>query len=345
MRALQLVQYNHTPDAFAYTDQLAKPSVCSPFQVLVRIKAAGTNPVDAKIASGELNTSSFLPLPCIIGADFSGIVEAIGNQVEDFKVGDHVFGSLHMPFVMGTYAEYTLVDTQKDSIAKKPLHLSFEEAASAGIGVLTAYQGIVKNSPKDIHQKMRILVVGASGGVGVFGIQVAKAIHPHNTVVGICSGRNVEFVKSLGADDVIDYTDKQKYEQFIRDNENSFDLVFDCVGGDEYYQQLDPLLNKTGVFSTAVVPKGYVKANGGRLTAIAMSYKSFYKHVFASHAYAVVVSLPHDDFRSKIAPLFDTKAVSGLVHSENKIPLKDGHLAHQKLATRRTVGKIVLTME
>ena len=98
------------------------------------------------------------------------------------------------------------------------------------------------------------MIVGVSGGVGSYGIQFAKAFHPENTAVAICSGRYAKFVKSLGADVVIDYTDKTAFEEFLKQEKGTFDYIFDCVGGDAYLKKLDPLLKKLGVYSIAVGP-------------------------------------------------------------------------------------------
>ncbi|KAI8364426.1 chaperonin 10-like protein [Blakeslea trispora] len=322
MRALELTRYGSPLECFAYNENVLKPSLQSPYQILIRVKAAGTNPVDTKIASGHF--SLFPSLPNIMGADFAGIVEQKGDQVEGFEKGDAVFGSLHMPFSeCGSYAEYTVVNILHDSIAKKPPHLSFEQAASAGIAVLTAYQGIVNHQPQTTCRQ--ILVVGASGGVGAYAVQLAKALN--NTVIGICSGKNVPFVQQMGADLVVDYMDQRAFDDFRQTYQGQLDLVFDCVGGNRYHELLDPLLNDQGLYSSAVIEANHA------LT----------KPSFARHPYAIVLSLPHQDFRTRIAPLFESGQLSGMVQDqENIIPLREGHKAHLKLVTHRTVGKIVL---
>ncbi|OBZ87971.1 Reticulon-4-interacting protein 1, mitochondrial [Choanephora cucurbitarum] len=333
MRALELVQFGSPVDCFSYNEHVPTPSIQSPYQLLVRVKAAGTNPVDTKIASGDFHLGSRLPY--IIGADFAGVVEEVGDQVDGFKLGDAVFGSLHMPFSWcGSYAEYTLIDLRHDSVAKKPDSLSFEQAASAGIAILTAYQGIVNHS-RTSYPSRRILIVGASGGVGAYGVQLAKALN--HKVIGICSGKNVPFVKQMGADQVVAYTDTDQFTQFRMDHQGYFDLVFDCVGGEDYYTMLDPLLNDQGQYVSAVTP-------GTTHSTLSMASKLVYKHCFATHAYSMILSLPHHDFRSRIAPLFETGALRGMVQDEkeNVMSLREGYKAHLKLATHRTVGKIVL---
>lgn len=351
MHALQLVKYGLPKEAFVYNEQAPIPTIKSKHQVLVRIKAAGVNPVEGKAAAGNMKLGTFtMKLPIVLGADFSGIIEEIGDAVEDFQIGDEVFGSLHFPlFLGGTFAQYTVVDTEKASIAKKPAHLSFEESASAGIAAITAYQGIVNHGKtfKNPHLHRKILVLGASGGVGSYGIQVAKAINKDNTVVGICSGSNAEIVKSLGADRIIDYKDQDAYQSFITEEKETFDIVFDCVGGEDYYTHLDPLLKKGGIYSTAVGPIEHVGSSYIGLTqAASLVFKLGYKKLFGAHPYIWIHSLPHDEFRDKIAPLFESNAVHGTIFDDsNIIPLKEGSRAFEKLATHRTVGKIVFKID
>ncbi|KAL9545602.1 hypothetical protein MBANPS3_007070 [Mucor bainieri] len=342
MHALQLVKYGSPEEAFLYNEHAPRPTIKSKNQVLVRIKAAGVNPAEAKVSAGNVKLmTSFMKLPIVIGADFSGIIEEVGTAIKDFQVGDEVFGSLQLPiFLEGAFAQYTVVDTTKASIAKKPANLSFEQAASAGIAAITAYQGTINNGKMfenpDLHRK--ILIVGASGGVGSYGVQFSKAINKKNTVVGICSGANSEFVKSLGADRIVDYKDKAAYDAFLSKEKSTFDIVFDCVGGEEYFYQLDPLLKEDGVYSTAVGPMEHAGSEYIGVTQIAsMVAKLAYKKFFGRHTYYFISGIPHDEFRDKISKLFD----SGAVH----VPLREGVRAFEKLNTHRTVGKIVLQME
>ncbi|KAI8968552.1 chaperonin 10-like protein [Mycotypha africana] len=346
MKGLQLIGYGSPKQSLNYRENILKPKIKSPHDVLVRVMYAGVNPIEAKFAAGNMRmvSSMLTSLPCIIGADFSGVIEQVGDQVTEFNVGDEVYGSLQLAFSLdGTYAEYTVVNTKKASIAKKPSHLSFEEAAAAGIAVLTAYQGIVLSSKADNTRKRNILIVGASGGVGSFGVQIAKAIYPENYVVGICSKKNTELVHGLGADKVINYDNPDEYNSFINNAKGTFDIVFDCVGGDEYYKQLDPLLNKAGIYTTAVGPVQHIGSDYvGVIAGSKIAANIAYKKIFGAHAYNMIVTIPHNDFRSKIAPLFESKAIHSKVPEGNIIPLKEGYRAHEQLASHRTVGKLVL---
>ncbi|CAO0790361.1 unnamed protein product [Mucor circinelloides] len=351
MHALQLVKYGSPEEAFLYNEQAPKPTIKSKTEVLVRIKAAGANPVEAKAASGNMKLAlSTMKMPKVLGSDFSGIIEQVGSAVKDFQVGDEVFGTLHLPiFLEGTFAQYTVVDTAKKSIAKKPAHLSFEQAASTGIATITAYQGIIINgkTSKNPDVPRKILIVGASGGVGSYGIQFAKAINKENTVVGICSGSNAEFIKSLGADRAVDYKDKAAYESFITEEKGTFDVVLDCVGGEDYFNQLDPLLKKGGVYSTAVGPMEHAGSEYIGITQFAsMVSKLIYKKLFGRHAYYFIHTLPYADFKDKVSKFFESEAVHGtVVDDSNIIPLKEGVRAFEKLNTHRTIGKIVFKID
>ncbi|KAG1472927.1 hypothetical protein G6F56_001254 [Rhizopus delemar] len=352
MHGVQIIKYGPSQEALEYNTEIPLPTIKNPHQVLVKVKAAGVNPVEVKVTSGNIKglSSAILSFPSIIGADFSGVIAEKGDQVNEFELGDEVFGSLPLPFGCdGTYAQYTLVDIRKSSIAKKPSNVSFEQAASAGIALLTAYQGVVNHgdiTDRNKGQERSFLIVGASGGVGSYAIQVAKAINPNNYVVGICSGKNVEFVKSLGADRVIDYKNEEQYYKFLENRKGSFDFVFDCVGGDAYYEQLNPLLSKKGVYSTAVGPVEHFGSEPvGLMTGLNSMSKVIYRRFFASRTYKSVLSLPHDEFRSQIAPLFSQDIKFMVVNNDNIIPLKDAHIAHEKLLAHRVVGKIVLSVD
>jgi NADPH:quinone reductase-like Zn-dependent oxidoreductase len=196
-------------------------------QVLVKIRAVSVNPADwhrmratpyfIRLAEGGL----FKPYAKykIIGADFAGVVEAVGADVSAYKVGDEVLGDASF----GSFAEYNAVEL--DMLTHKPDNVSFEEAASLGIAGLTALQGVRDHGKLKAGE--RVLINGASGGVGHFCVQVAKRLGAH--VTGVCSGKNVEMLKSIGANAVIDYT-----KEDIHSCNEKFDLVMDINGNLNY---------------------------------------------------------------------------------------------------------------
>ncbi len=185
-------------------------------QLLVRVRAAGVNPVDCKLRAMRVRPP-WLRFPVIPGSDIAGEVVRVGASVTRFQSGDAVYAMLS-PFKGGAYAEYAAVPERQ--AARKPANLDYEAAASVPIAGLTALQALRdygRVKPGD-----RVLVNGASGGVGSFAVQVAKALGA--TVTGVTSGRNAEWVKGLGADRVVDY----QREDFTRSAE-PYAIVFDTV--------------------------------------------------------------------------------------------------------------------
>ncbi|KAI8876905.1 GroES-like protein [Backusella circina FSU 941] len=346
MHSIDIVKYGPAKEALAYNENRPVPKIKKPTQVLIKVVAAGINPVEAKARSGNMGlaTGFILPIPSVLGADFSGVIAAKGTKVTEFEVGDEVFGSLHLPFGLeGTYAQYAIADTSKSSIAKKPANITHEEAASGGIAVITAYQGIVKNGNIDVNDtsvQRKILVVGASGGVGSYGVQFAKAVGAET--VAICSGRNAEFVKSLGTDRVVDYTQNGSIDALVKEEAGTFDLVFDCVGGEAYYKQLTPLLKKKGVFSTAVGDVEHFGSNTVKITELlSIGANLAYRSMFGCNSYKMILHLPHSSFK-EVAAFFESGKVRGTV--KEVYSLKDTAAAHDQLMTHRTVGKIVLSI-
>lgn len=207
-----------SPDVLKF-EEVAKP-VPADNEVLVKVRAAAVNPLDWHYMRGEpyvMRLSSGLGAPSDIrmGVDFAGTVEAAGKDVTKFKVGDDVFGGKS-----GALAEYVTVREHR-AIVHKPTNLSFEQAASVPVAAITALQGL-----RDIGQLkpgQKLLINGASGGVGTFAVQIAKVFGAE--VTGVCSTRNVELVRSLGADHVIDYT----RENFTAGTKR-YDVILDNVG-------------------------------------------------------------------------------------------------------------------
>lgn len=213
-------------------------------EVLVKIAATSVNPKDWK-----LNTviSSLIPgigslRPFIIGDDLSGEIVELGSGVTEFEVGDKVYG-MDMRLRTAAAAEYAVINTKR--IAIKPNNISHTAAAVVPLAALTAYQAYLKGN---LREGQRVLIIGASGGVGTFAVQIAKAMGAE--VTAVCSGRNTELVKSLGADHLIDYTKEE-----FQNRDESFDMVFD-VTSYETPQSCASLLRDGGVFITTM---GYLK--------------------------------------------------------------------------------------
>jgi len=185
-------------------------------EVLVRVFAAGVNPVDWKIRAGWLKDFMPATFPYVPGADLAGVVEKVGPGVTTFQPGQEVFGRGSQ----GTYTEYALAPAR--TLALKPKTLSFEEAATIPVGATTAWQGLFDHG--HLQPDQRVLILGGAGGVGLYAVQFARWKGAH--VIATASTRNIDFVRSLGAETVVDYT-KTRVEDEIHD----VDLVLDTVGG------------------------------------------------------------------------------------------------------------------
>lgn len=232
-----------SPDVLTFED-VEKPAP-GPDEILVRVKAAGVNPLDYHFMRG---TPYFLRLMSGIGSpddpragvDFAGVVEAVGAEVTRFVPGDEVFGGAN-----GAFAEYLTVPATR-AVAKKPGNVSFEQAAGVAIAGTTALQALQDKGRLEAGQD--VLINGASGGVGTFAVQIAKAKGAN--VSGVCSTRNVAMVESIGADRVFDY----KREDYIRADAR-FDLIVDMVGNHTPSTNVD-VLKEGGRLVLVGGPKG-----------------------------------------------------------------------------------------
>ena len=216
MKAIIYTEYG-SADVLRLED-IDKPAVGDD-DVLVRIRAASVNPYDWHFMRGDPYVMRLMfglraPKTHSMGADLAGHVEAVGKDVGGLRVGDEVFGLHH-----GTFAEY--VCAKAGALAKKPANLTFEEAATMPMAGLTALQGL--RDEGKVQPGQRVLIVGASGGVGTFAVQIAKHMGAH--VTAVCSTRNADFVRGLGADDVVDYT-KDDFTQTT----TKYDVVFQLAG-------------------------------------------------------------------------------------------------------------------
>lgn len=214
MKAIVCSKYG-SPDVLKLEDVEA-PATADDL-VLVRVRAASVNPADWYGVSGPLivrpSTGLLKPRSDRTGIDFAGTVESVGKDVSHVRPGDEVFGARS-----GALAEFVTV---RDAVVPKPPNISFEEAAAVPVAAITALQGLRDKGQLQPGQK--VLINGASGGVGTFAVQIAKVLGAE--VTGVCSTRNVELVRSLGADHVVDYT----REDFTR-SDRRYDLLLDVAG-------------------------------------------------------------------------------------------------------------------
>jgi len=217
MKAVIYCDYG-APDVLKFQD--VETPVPADNQVLVKVRAVAVNPLDWHFVRGtpylmRLGAGLRVPKEIRLGVDFAGTVEAVGSKVTQFKPGDEVFGAK-----TGAFAQYVVVGEDR-SVAAKPANLTFEQAAGIPIAAVTALQGLRDKGGLKAGEK--VLINGASGGVGTFAVQIAKALGAE--VTGVCSTRNLELVRSLGADYVVDYT-----KEDFADGARRYDVIIDNVG-------------------------------------------------------------------------------------------------------------------
>ncbi|MFP4293664.1 MAG: NAD(P)-dependent alcohol dehydrogenase [Cyclobacteriaceae bacterium] len=239
MKAYVLHQYGG-PEVLK-TEEIPKPKL-NKGQVLVRVQASSINPIDFKMRAGGLRLAQLGRRPIIPGHDFAGEVAEVSSSRRGFSLGERVFGMSPFPH-MGANAEFLAVS--EDYLTRQPKELDEVQAAAVPLAALTALQSLRDQGRLQAGQS--VLINGASGGVGTFAVQIAKAMRAR--VTGVCSGKNVELVRSLGADEVINY----QQEDFTR-RDHHFDLVFDAVGKSSFSQSRRILTPRGNYVSTLPGP-------------------------------------------------------------------------------------------
>lgn len=306
MKAARIVRFG--PPSVIADDDLPQPKPATG-QLLVRVKAAGVGNWDALIREGKVQLQ---PLPLILGSELAGIVEGIGADVSGFTLGDEVYGATNEQF-SGAYAEYALPFAKM--IAPKPKTLNFVEAASAPIVSVTAWQMLFEYGHVTAGQ--RVLVHGAAGNVGAYAVQLAK--QAGLDVVATASSADLDYVRALGADTVVDYK-KERFE----DSAAGVDVVLDTVGGDIQRRSVR-VLKPGGILVSVVspVPEPTQKRYG-----IRAAY--FYVDVTTARL-------------NKITELFESgKLVTDV---GTVLPLEEARTAHEMLGgAPHKRGKIVLSV-
>jgi NADPH:quinone reductase-like Zn-dependent oxidoreductase len=290
--------------------ELPKPAPL-PTEVLVRVHAAGINPVDTKTRAGGGMAGVLGDPPFVLGWDVSGVVEEVGFGVHTLAVGDEVYGMPWFPRQAGGYAEYMTAPSRQ--FARKPTTLTHEQAAAVPLAGLTAWQ--VLTAAADVQAGQRVLVNGAAGGVGHFAVQFAK--HLGAEVIGTARASKHEWLKSLGADQVIDYT-TDHFEDVVKD----IDLVVDLIGA--------------GTRSLQVVKPG------GLVVFVPSAAAKEIAETAEAAGVRVIPYLvePDGPALTEIAQLIDAGAVQ--VEVEKVFGLDQADEAHRALESGRTRGKIVL---
>ena len=271
MKAIKFCEYG--PPEVLKVEEIEKP-VPKDNELLVRVRAASLNFIDAGVVRGpsilRFMTGLRKPKFTGFGRDFAGVVEATGKDVTEFKTGDEVFG-----LRWGSLAEY--ICARKDRIALKPANITFEQAGAVGLAGLTALQGLQTGK---IHAGHKVLINGASGGVGTFAIQIAKAFNTE--VTAVCSTRNVEMARMLGADHVIDYTK----EDFTK-REERYDLIFDNVNNHSFSERRR-VLKPDGICVLAGI--GSAGLHRGQLARIAGNFTAAWRSRFLDQKFKSYVT-------------------------------------------------------
>jgi len=323
MKAIKFCEYG-APDVLKL-EEIEKP-VPKDNELLVRVRAASLNFIDAGVVHGpsvlRFVTGLRKPKFTGFGRDFAGVIEATGTDVTEFRPGDEVFG-----LRWGALAEY--VCARKDRIALKPANVTFEQAGAAGLAGLTALQGLQKGK---IHAGQKVLINGASGGVGTFAVEIAKAFDTE--VTAVCSTRNVEMARMLGADHVIDYTK----EDFTKRGER-YDLIFDNVNNHSFSERRR-LLKPGGICVLAGI--GSAGLHKGQLGRIAGNFTAAWRSRFVDQKFESYVTKSNQADLKFLSDLMTEGKVTPFV--EKTYPLNQTADALRYFEEGHDRGKLVITI-
>lgn len=310
MKAVVIRRYG-AAEVLQYED-VEQPKIDST-QLLVKVRASSVNPIDWKIRQGMLSLITGSKFPKILGFDVAGDVVEVGSGVTRFKVGDAIYGSTSFPG--GGYAEFAAVP--ESVVVLKPTNLSYEEAAAVPLAALTALQAL--RDQGNIQRGQNVLINGAAGGVGIFAVQIAKALGA--VVTGVSSTKNLDLVKSLGADRVIDYT-----QQDFAEDTAQYDIIFDAVGK-RSLSQTKRVLKPNGIYITTLPsPKVLLESV---LTAFLSGQKA--KFLFEK---------PNVKDLLFLKELIETGKIRVVI--DRTYPLQELAAAHNYSETGRAVGKIAI---
>ncbi len=285
-----------------------------PTEVLVRVHAAGVNPVDYKTRAGSGMAGILGTPPFVLGWDVAGVVEAVGHGVHTLEVGDEVYGMPWFPRAASAYAEYVTAPSRQ--FARKPANISYAEAAALPLAGLTAWQ--ILTAAAHVEAGQRVLITAAAGGVGHLAVQFAKELGAY--VVGTASAGKHEWLRGLGADEVVDYQ-SVAVDEVVAD----LDVVVDLIGSETTLDQAVKALKPGG--RLVAVPSG----TSTELVAKAQAA--------GVHATGFLVE-PDGHALGEIARLVESGAVK--VEVEKVYPLADAAEAHRRMESGRTRGKLVL---
>jgi NADPH:quinone reductase-like Zn-dependent oxidoreductase len=326
MKALQIIKYGELKDSLSI-NEIEKPSIKAS-HILIETKAAGLNPIDYKMVGGALKDMVPLSLPSTIGFDVSGVIVEKGAEVTKFELGDAVYTRVPQQ-QMGTVAEYVAVESSV--VSQKPNTISFEEAAVLPLVGLTAIQAL---ESVGLKENDRVLIHAGSGGVGTFAIQYAKAKGAF--VYTTTSTPNVDMVKALGADRVIDYK-TEDYKTIAKD----LDIVFDTLGNNYTLEAFEIIKEGGKVCTIAGLPDEESAKNMGmtnyklpeELSSIIKEKSAVYKHTWMQ---------PNGEQLAEISSVIKDGKIKPVV--DKVYSFEQGIEAYLYLATGRAKGKVIITL-
>ena len=331
---MRAIVYQHFGSADILECQEVEKPVPGHDEVLIKVRAASINPLDWKLMKGGPFIMRLLfglgkPKLKRPGVDVAGEVEAVGKNVTQFKPGDPVFGTCY-----GAFAEYATskaVTGMKSALVVKPDNVTFEQAASAPVAALTALQGL--RDKGKIQPRQKVLINGASGGVGTFAVQIAKSFGTE--VTGVCSTRNLDMIRSIGADHVIDYTK----EDFTKTDQR-YDLIFDLVGNHSFSERRR-ILNPNGICVMAGV--GGAGWHDGMGMRLAGELNAYARSRFVSEKFVAYIATMNKADLKFLCDLMQSGKVTPVI--DRTFKLSETPDALRYLETGHARGKVVITVE
>ncbi len=323
MKAIAYHEYG-SPDVLK-CEEIEKP-VPKDDEVLIKVRAASVNPLDWRLMKGKPRALRIMPrlLKMPIGrpgVDVAGEVEAVGRNVKQFKPGDAVFGGCR-----GGFAEYAT--TREKSIVTKPNSVTFEQAASIYVAGLTALQGLRDKGKLQPGQK--VLVNGAAGGVGTFAVQIAKSFGAD--VTGVCSTRNIDMVRSIGAEKTIDYT-----QQNFTTSDQRYDLILECVGNHSF-SECRRVLNPTGRFVMVGGPHEM-----SVISLLALMIKPLLLSLFVSQKAVMFIAKSSQDDLTLLGELIATGKLKPVIGG--RYSLSNARDAVRRVEEGHARGKVIITLD
>ncbi|MBL1140975.1 MAG: zinc-dependent alcohol dehydrogenase family protein [Proteobacteria bacterium] len=328
MKAIQLSEYGGFE--LLNLTEIKTPEIKKPNHIKVRLKAAGINPVDTKIRSGAYPIVTF---PAVLGCDGAGIIESCGTDVTKFKQGDEVyFFSGGLASVQGNYAEYKVLNQR--FAAHKAKSQSFIEAAASPLVLLTAWEALFERA--HLAKGQTVFINAGAGGVGHVAIQLAKYIGA-KVCTTVSSKEKADFVKSLGADLIINYKEEDVEQAVMQWTEGKgVDVVLDNIGGPEI-QKLFPLVRYYGELVTLLLPDNNIDWSVARFRNIRFSFEVMLSPMLFDLKEAQNYQT---EILEQCAILIDEDKLK--VHVSEVLSLEEAAIAHQHIEQGHTVGKIVL---